>query len=438
MYLLKVLRLPQVLFLLIGQTLSAVGDYFYSIAVMWIAVKTSGSNAGFVAAAGGIAVFCFGLLGGVYADRWNRRTTMIVVDAIRTAIVLALPVLALSGHLQFWHLVIVSFVVNAVGSLFNPALQASLLPLVENNRELLRATNALMDVTRRLARALGPTLVGLLVLWIPLIHLFTLDAVSFAVSALSILALSSRFAWKAEPTMRRRKGMRGVLGEAGEGLHVIRKNSGLRAAMVSGLLSNFTWGLSWVVGVPLLVASSLGKNVTAYGLIVGAYGVGNVLSNLVIGSMQIKRQTFLLYVGRLIVGTGFLLLAFAPSVPLALAASFLASLGGPMGDLTKTLMIQDLPTSQMGKVFGAFNTFERVMYSLGLIVAVPLFALVSVPVGIALGTIPLIIMSLYGLTSIETQGIQRLLQHLPFNNKEMNTQQDDEHSMLSRIEQEKE
>lgn len=441
MYLLKALRLPHIILLLVGQTLSAIGDYFYTIAVMWVAVKTSGSDAGLVAAAGGIAVFCFGLLGGVYADRWNRRITMIVVDVIRTLVVLILPVLALSGRLQFWHLIAVSFIVNAVGSLFNPALQASLSPLVGSDRELLQATNALLDITRRLARALGPTLVGLVVLFLPLVHLFTLDAVSFGVSALSILALGSRFAWKSEHATRRQRGMHGVLTEVGEGLKVMIKGTDLRSALVSGLLSNFTWAISWVVGVPLLVAHNLGNSVSIYGLIVGAYGVGNVLSNLIIGSRQIKRQIFILFLGRLIVGTGFLLLALANNVPMALVASFLASLGGPMGDLTKTLMIQQLPLYQMGKVFGAFNTFERAMYSLGLVVSVPLFSLVSVQLGVAISALLLMVTSLYSLTRVEIQTLQTLHKRLSRQKQDYKVSIDNHENkqyLLSPIEQEKE
>ena len=59
------------------------GDFFYLIAVMWIAVKVAGGAAGIVAAAEAASMLLFGLLGGVYADRWNRRITMIVVNDIR-------------------------------------------------------------------------------------------------------------------------------------------------------------------------------------------------------------------------------------------------------------------------------------------------------------------------------------------------------------------
>jgi DHA3 family macrolide efflux protein-like MFS transporter len=401
MYLLKVLRLPHIILLLVGQVLSAIGDYFYTIAVMWIAVKTLGNDAGLVAAAGGIAAFSFGLLGGVYADRWNRRVTMIVVDLIRAVVVLILPVLALNGLLQFWHLMVTSFIIGAMGSLFNPALQASLLPLTGNDQGTLQATNALLDITSRLARALGPSLVGLLVTFLPLAHLFTLDAVSFGVSALSLLALGSHFAWQPERTEARSRGIHGVLREAGEGLRVVIKSQSLRATLISDLFSNFAWAISFIVGVPLLVEHGLGNGVGAYGLIVGAYGVGNVFGNLIVGSIRIKRRMFVLNLGNLILGVGFLLLAFAPNLPTALVAAFLASFGGPMSDITKSLMILELPSHQTGKVFGAFNTFERVLYSLGLLLAAPLFALVGVPVGMAVGALPLLVLSLYRLMGTE-------------------------------------
>jgi DHA3 family macrolide efflux protein-like MFS transporter len=393
MYVLKALRLPHVVIVILGQVLSSIGDNFFSIAVMWIAVKSAGSDAGLVAVAGTISVFFFGLLGGVYADRWNRRRTMIIVDVLRACIVLTLAGLSLSGLLQFWHLVAVSFLVGAAGALFDPALQSSVGTLAGNDQTLLQAINALL----RLARAPGPILVGVLVIFLPLAHLFTLDAVSFGVSALSLLALGARFAWQPPQVERRVVGLRGVLGEAGEGVQVVLRSHGLRAALLSDLLSSFTWGVTWIVGVPLLVAHGLGNTVGAYGLIVGVYGVGNLISNLVVGSVRIRWPVFTMTLGRTILGCGYLMMAFAPNVPMALVASFIASFGGPLGDIPKSLMVLVLPPQQTGRVFGAFTTFEYVAYSLGLLLAVPLFALLDVRLGMALGAVLLIVTSLYGL-----------------------------------------
>src|SRR5262249_8698905 len=140
-----------------------------------------------LAAQSGAALAC-GLLGGVYADRWNRRMTMIVVDVIRALVVSSLPIVAYLGLLNLWYLVLGGIIVGGLGSLFDPALQASL-PTLAGDTRTLQATNGLMDITRRLARALAPGMAGVLVAFLPLTHFFTLDAISFGISALSVLML---------------------------------------------------------------------------------------------------------------------------------------------------------------------------------------------------------------------------------------------------------
>lgn len=397
---LKALRLPQIALLWTSQVLSAVGDYFYTIAVMWIAVKTSGSDAGFVAAAESVAMLVFGLLGGVYADRWNRRITMITVDSVRAVAVMALPILALAGLLQFWHLVVVAVIIGSLSALFDPALQASL-PALTSDVRTLQATNGLMDITRRLARTLGPGMAGLLLTFLPLAHLFTLDALSFIISALAILALGSRFAWRPingenEP---QRKGLKGILLDAAGGVRLVSAHRPLVWSLVSVGLSNFIWSIAFVVGVPLLVArGGLGGSPGVYGLVIAAYGVGNVLSNLVIGSLNITRRVLTIFLGKGILGLGFLLLGFSSSVPMALFASALAAIGGPMGDIMIMTMLQtDLPANQIGKAYSLRMIIENVGAALGLLVAVPFLDLVNVSQGMALSALLLLVVSGIGL-----------------------------------------
>ena len=130
----------------------------------------------------------------------------------------------------------------------------------------------------------------------------------------------------------------------------------------------------------------------------GAYGVGNVLSNLVIGSLRIKRRVPLIFLGKGILGIGFLLLALSTSVPMALFASALAAIGGPMSDIMILTMLQtDLPSDQIGKAYSLLMILESVGSSLGYLVAVPFFGLVSVPLGIALSALPLLLISVPGL-----------------------------------------
>jgi MFS transporter, DHA3 family, macrolide efflux protein len=313
--------------------------------------------------------------------------------------VLLLPVLALSGRLQFWHLIVVEVIISSLGALFDPALQASL-PVLTGDVQTLQATNGLMDITRRLARALGPGLAGLLVAFLPLPHFFTLDSISFAISALAVLALGKHFAWKPgnDSTEKPRRESTNFLQEIVGALRLVRGHRELFWSLLAVVLSNMVWGVAFVVGGPLLVVHSLGNSVGIYGLIVGAYGVGNVLSNLVIGSLNIKRRALLIFLGKCFMGLGFLLLGLSTSVPMALLASALAAIGGPMSDIMILTMLQtDLPADQIGKAYSLHMVLESVGVSLGLLLAVPFFHLVSVPLGIAFSAALLLLVGLVGL-----------------------------------------
>ena len=363
-----------------SQVLSSMGDHLYDLAVIWTAVQVAGSGAGLVAATNTAARLVFGLLGGVYADRWNRRAAMIGADLVRAVAVVTLPVLAQGGHLTLWHLAAVSAVLGALGSLFDPALQASL-PVLAPDVPTLRAMNGLMDGTRRLALALAPSFAGVIIVVLPLAQFFTLDAISFAVSALAVASLGTRFAWQPVRVL----GERHVLREVAGAVRLVREHALVWWYLCSNVVSNIAWGASFRIGIPLLAARALGGNVGALGLLMGAYGVGNILSNFVVGSITVRRPTAMLFASNIVLGAGFALVAIAPNLPFALLGTALGAIGGPMGDILLTTMLQhDFPPDQIGKVFSLRFTLGNVGLGLGLLAASPLFALVSPRIGIGL------------------------------------------------------
>jgi hypothetical protein len=77
------MRRPAIAVLWLGQVCSAVGDYLYSIAALWIAVRLAGSLAGVVAGADLGAGLAVGLVAGAFADRWDRRRAMVGADILR-------------------------------------------------------------------------------------------------------------------------------------------------------------------------------------------------------------------------------------------------------------------------------------------------------------------------------------------------------------------
>lgn len=378
----RMLRQRHLAILWVSQVLSAIGDNLYTIAVLWTAVQVAGGRAGVVAAAGTVATLLFGVLGGVYADRWDRQRTMAAVDLLRAATVAVLPILSWRGMLQLWHLAAVAVVVSGLGALFDPALQASL-PALVADRQMLQATNGLMDMTRRLARAIGPSLAGALVTVLSLSHFFTLDAISFIISALAVLSLGRRFAWQ-PVRARTARGLRGIGAEIASAVRIVRTHRALAWALGSNGVSNVAWGAAFTVGAALLADRVLAGKVGAYGLIVGAYGIGNVIGNIVIGSLTIRRRVAMLFTGRLVLGGGFLIMALATNLPIAMVGSAVAAIGGPMGDIVMLMMIQrDLPANQIGKVYSLRLTISSAGMALGLMLAGPLYALLPIPAAIA-------------------------------------------------------
>src|SRR5579884_2032352 len=250
----------------------------------------------------------------------------------------------------------------------------------------------------------GIQTISILIVWMPLFHFFTLDAASFFISAFAVFSLGRRFAWKPVREQEFASGIKGITAEIRGAMQLVRAHRPLAWALVSMIIISLSWGAGFTVGVPLLAARVLKDNIGAYGLIVGAYGVGNVLSNLVIGNLFIRRKVTMLFSGKIVLGAGFLLIAFAPNLPIAMLGSALAAIGGPMGDIVLVTMIQnDLPSEQIGKVYSLLMLVENTGTSLGLLLAVPLFVVLSIRSGIALCALLMITVGTAGLIRFRAQ-----------------------------------
>lgn len=225
----------------------------------------------------------------------------------------------------------------------------------------------------------------MLVSFLPLTHFFTLDAISFAISALAVLLLGRHFAWQPERIEGAREGLGGIFDELGAAVRLVYAYPVIFWTTICFGLVSMAWSAGFIVGVPLLAKEVLKGGVGSYGLIVGAYGVGNVLSNLVIGSVTIKRQVLVMLLGQLVVGGGFLIMVSVPLLSVAMLGAALASLGGPMGDIMFVTLVQtSFPPNHLGKIASLEMTISSIGGTLGLLLAGVLFQMVGVRVGIAM------------------------------------------------------
>lgn len=285
-----------------GQVFSAMGDEVYGIALVWYATSLLATDAGYISALQAGSMFLFGLVGGVWADHYDHRRVMIVSDVLRGIAVLLLPIAAYFDLLNIWPVIVVAIVVSSLTAFFNPAL-AALVPELIRDKALLQATNGLMETTGRLARIIGPGLVGLLSRQIPLIHYFTIDAFSFFVSAASISRV------KIDPLLGPPEHVPlSLKATLLAGYRLAKSQSVLKYTVYSGALAGAAWIFVVPLGMTLLLRERLPTNIGGLGFLIMAYGVGNVASNIVIANFYFQHPERWIFSGRLLAGVGIVVL----------------------------------------------------------------------------------------------------------------------------------
>ncbi|WP_082465501.1 MFS transporter [Burkholderia plantarii] len=327
-----------------GLAVSAIGDELFAVAVAWVAVSLAGSQASWLGALRGAAALAGALLGGIWAERWDHRRTMLGADLARAALAL-LPVAALAlGLRSLWLLAVPVALIMVMNSLFDPALRASL-PRLLPAPDQLQTANALFDSIVRIARVAGPTLAATLTLLIPIRHLFTLDALTFLISAWAIAQLGTALPRLAHPPVGRRAALTA-------GWRLLAGQRRLQALYVCAMLGNVAWSVGISNGLALAISrhgvTGFGAHgLSAYGLALGAYGVGNVIAVLVIAHVRIGNHHGGFALGSAINGLGISLagLAFACLPPHGvlvgvMASTALAALGGPLIDIAFILLLQ--------------------------------------------------------------------------------------------------
>ncbi|RAO38835.1 hypothetical protein ONO23_00679 [Micromonospora noduli] len=237
-----------------------------------------------VTVVGQLPPLLFGLLGGVYADRWDRRRTMAVVDGVRAAVVAALAVVVALNRVSVLVLLVAAFLLATLGTLFDSA-SFALLPALVPPDALPRANGRLQAGSAVAGGFLGAPAAGLLFAVAPALP-FALDAVTFAAAALLVLALSPPLA--ITPGTARRRGS--VWSEIVEGLRWLRAHRTLWRVTLLTAASNLA--ISGIMAVLVLYALDVLRVPPAgYGLFTAAAIVGGVAGALGAGRLAARLGT---------------------------------------------------------------------------------------------------------------------------------------------------
>lgn len=342
-----------------GQLISTLGDFIFNTAVIvWIAADLARGQSWAPLAVSGVLVaaalsaFALGPLAGVFADRWDKRRTLLVMAAAQGALILSLVPLSmlLSTLSQLVALYAIVFTVGACGALFQPA-QIALLGDIVPEAQQPRAMG-MGQASMSLAMLMGPAIAPLLVLNVGVAWAFILNAASFAVSCAAIFFIRppravSRASLRAERHFWR---------ELGEGLRFFLRSRVLRTLMIAYAIAMLGGGILNALDI-FFTTQNLHTPLALYGLLNTALALGLIMGA-ILASIFAQRIGLGRTIWIALVALGVLVLIYARLTSFVPAAVLLALLGIPLASLEVAggpLVLRTAPRELVGRVTSLLN-----------------------------------------------------------------------------------
>jgi MFS family permease len=330
---------------LIGDTSSNFGDFaLFLAAAIWVRLLT-----GSVPEAG-LTIFAFmagsALLpvAGLVVDRVARRPLLIGVNLLLAAFIMLL--LLVRGRGDVWLVYVVMFGYGAFGSVLGPA-QAAILPAIVDE-DLLGDANGLLQATRGMLRLFSPVVGAGLFAWVGMRAVVAIDAATFVVAALTMLAISVTEPPRSATRQR-------VRHEISSGLRFIMSDASLRQLL--GVVSMIMLVLGFFETICLaVVTQGLHHAPTFLGVLAAAQAVGTIAGGVTGGGLLRRFGTGVTVMIGLVLVAGASLLLTAPEEALVIAAIFILGTAAPFIVIAITTALQrQTPGELQGRVMAAFE-----------------------------------------------------------------------------------
>jgi hypothetical protein len=390
----------------LGWTVSLIGDGFFLVAIAWqvFDLWNSPTALAVVGVAETIPLVAFVLVGGVVADRFERRKVLIFSSALRGVAVAVLGLLAVSGAVELWHIFVLSAFFGAGQAFQGPAAGAIIPDLVP--KHLLVQANSLSQFVRQAAFAfVGPAIGGFVVHSVGAGSAFLIDAATFGFAIVTLLLLHPR------PAAATSEGATSVRRDIAEGLRYVRQKVWLWGTLAWAFAAIFLVYGPFTVLLPFLVRNQLGGDAGDLGLVFAAGGLSAIIVSLVIGQIGLPRRhiTFM-YALWMVACLQIAAYAFADVPWQAMAISFAGEGCWAAGLIVwVTLMQRVVPAELLGRVKSVDWLFSLGLAPLSFAVTGPLAGWLGVkPVlliaGISASALTALFYFLPGMRETETPG----------------------------------
>ena len=336
---------------------------------------------GYALTANAVPAIFFNLVGGVFADRVDKRRLIIVTQSMSASLIFSLAVLTLLGEVEVWHILVIAGLAGAVEAIDTPARQAIYPHLID--RRVMMSAVALNSSIWSGNRIIAPAIAGLI------IASTSVETSFFVAGAGFVVMVAVMYGLRVPPIERGATGnpARNLL----EGLNYIRTNS-LFAFLIGMTFFNSFFGMAYVSLMPVIAKDALSQGPGAYGILLSGSGVGSLLVTVLFGFAGNPQYKRLLIIGGAVL-FGLTLVAFGLTSELIGSYGLALALLFVMGVFTSSYMISIQSSLQMmvpdgmrGRVMGFYGMTWSIM-PLGAMPASGLAVLIGAPFAIAAGGI---------------------------------------------------
>ena len=374
-----------------GACMSSIGTWMQIVAQGWLIYRLSHS-APLLALdqfLGGIPIFLFSLIGGVVADRAERRKILLASQYVQMACATVLTVLVATGRIHVWHMLSLSFVSGFAQAFGGPAYQALIPSLVK--REDMPNAIALNSIQFNMAVTIGPALAGIALAKLGEQWCFGLNALSFLAPIISLSIITARYLPE--------KTTDSLLGSLKQGIQFVRQQGSMEALIVLAFCMT-ALSMPMRTYIPVFVKDIFHRGPETYGNLLSLMGIGSICGSLTVAGMgNIRNKGRIALITLMSLGAGITIFSLSRSLPLSYATLVLVGASMMAVFATVTSLVQLITTNEMrGRVMSVYNCAFRGGMPMGNLLSGWLVPMFTAPVVLGVNGLALILIAVYFLT----------------------------------------
>ncbi|MBI2933989.1 MAG: MFS transporter [Chloroflexi bacterium] len=331
-----------------GMVAYVAGNQIHLFASLWLVYELTGSPLylGLVGGANAAGTLGFSLVGGVVADRVDRPKFVVLTQLCNGVLNFVLATLALTGLVNIWHLLIISFLSGVVSAFDSPARQAMIPYLIEDRKHLMSAI-AMSSVIWQSTRIFGPVLAAMLLKIGGIAVLFYVNSAAYIlmVAAIYFIRIPRELPRAGQSLWR----------SLTQGIDYVRKSS-IFATLMGATLLNSLFGMSYVYLMPVFAGDVFKMGSEGFAFLMSSVGAGSligVLSSSAMGGIKHKGRLFLS--GSIFFGVFLMLFSQSGLLYVSMGFALLASMSNYFYMVTVQTLLQALvPDELRGRVMSIY------------------------------------------------------------------------------------